>query len=54
MICGLAWVSSEDFRLLIGGNEIVKKGSLLSRGCADKGGGGGVRLKKSWCYGSLY
>lgn len=39
MMCGLARLSSEDFGLLIGGNEIVKKGSLLSRGCAGKGGG---------------
>lgn len=27
-------------RVLIGGNEIVKKGSLLRRGRAGKGGGG--------------
>lgn len=40
MICGLARLSSEDFRLSIGGNEIVKKGSLLSRGCAGNRGGG--------------
>lgn len=31
-------MSSEDFRLSIGGNEVVK-GSLLSRGCAGQGGG---------------
>lgn len=39
MICGLAWLPSEDFGLLIGGNEIVKKGSLLGRGWAGGGGG---------------
>lgn len=40
MIRGLAQMSSEDFRLLISGNEVVKKGSLPSRGWAGKGGGG--------------
>lgn len=39
MIRGLAQLSSEDSRLLISGNEVVKKGSLPSRGWAGKGGG---------------
>lgn len=55
--CAAALASLEDFGLLIGGNEIGGEKVFCSAGgrLVKRGeGGGGVSLKKTSRYGSLY